>query len=272
MTTTDSTVNLEFKGVDDRWNFVLEHLPAIGKDSSGEGLTYKFRSIDTVLDHLNPLLAAAGVHIIPTRQQFERGSYVTKHGTVMNTVTVTSTWQIRDVEGGFFYAETVGEGSDAGDKATSKAQTMAFKYLLWPALAINSNEDPDGVVVEPAAPVVQTSGLVSTPNQASAQVAQIKQQAGLGNNEEGITEKQGKALWAISGGGKKFSLAAVCSRQFGKAEKDLTKKEASALIDGLNNGSISTSTDTTGTEAVVAAFPGASEIGATPDGYSGEPF
>jgi len=138
--------------VDRRWNWVLDHLPAIGKDSVNKQQGFKYRSIDTVLNHLNPLLAAAGVHIVPVAQTCERDVRSTRSGGSLNVCYITVTWEIRGVDGGVITAQTLGEGTDAGDKATSKAQTMAFKYLLWPSLAIAENEDPDGETVEESAP------------------------------------------------------------------------------------------------------------------------
>jgi hypothetical protein len=138
--------------LDTRWNWVLENLPAIGKDSLNKQQGFKYRSIDTVLDHLNPLFGKAGVHVIPTRQVAYRETRGTRSGGSMNDCYNTVTWEIRDVAGHTMTAETLGEGTDSGDKSTSKAQTMAMKYLLWPSLAIAENEDPDGETVEASTP------------------------------------------------------------------------------------------------------------------------
>lgn len=129
--------------VDERWNKVLAELPAIGKNSVNQQQGFKFRSIDDVLDRLKPLFAKHGVHPVPVRQTADRTDRPTRSGGILNVCYITVDWEIRSVDGDFMTAQTLGEGTDSGDKSTSKAQTMALKYLLWPSLSIATNEDPD---------------------------------------------------------------------------------------------------------------------------------
>ena len=135
--------------VHERWAWVLANLPAIGKDSRNTQQDFKYRGIEAVLNELKPLFGKAGVFVIPARQKAEYGSYTTGRGTLMNTCKIQAMWQIWGVKGDHFTAETVGEASDTFDKGTSKAQTAAFKYLLWPGLAIAyDNVDNDGETPE----------------------------------------------------------------------------------------------------------------------------
>lgn len=129
--------------VHERWNKVLKELPAIGKNRVNQQQGFKFRGVDDVLDKVHPLFGKHGVHVIPTRQASERSQRTTKSGGVIHVVNMTVDWRIWGIEGDSFDAQTEGEGTDSGDKATSKAQTMAFKYLLWPALAVAENEETD---------------------------------------------------------------------------------------------------------------------------------
>lgn len=129
--------------VDQRWNQVLNELPAIGKNSRNQQQGFNYRSIDSVLDKVKPLLGKHGIHVIPVAQVCDRTARTTAKGNQLNVCYMTVEWQIRSVDGDFFTAETCGEGTDSGDKATSKAQTMAFKYLLWPSLAIAENDETD---------------------------------------------------------------------------------------------------------------------------------
>lgn len=274
------------EGIDERWSWVLSHLPAIGKDSRNEQQGFNYRSIDTVLNHLKPLLSAASVHIIPVRQTFERGSYTTGRGTVMQTCTVTSTWQVRSASGDFFEAETVGEGADAGDKATSKAQTMAFKYLLWPALAIASNDDPDGGSVEgegiPGPTRTEQAARVShgesgkqTEHGQSGGTRTDTAPASRGSNNGRevwpISEGQKKAFWAMSGGGQNWNPNRVCLAVYNKQEDELTWKEAKQLLTDISEGRFDprNPVPTAGAEAVAAAFPGAEVVSRVP---GDEPF
>jgi len=128
----------------ERWSWVQSKLPGIGKDSLNEQQKFKFRSIDAVLKEIRPLFGKAGVFVIPARQEARYEERNTRGGGVTHVCKLRAMWQIYGVKGDHFTAETVGESADSFDKGTSKAQTMAFKYLLWPSLAIAENEDPDG--------------------------------------------------------------------------------------------------------------------------------
>jgi hypothetical protein len=132
----------------ERWSWVQDQLPAIGKDSVNKQQGFNYRGIDAVLNKLKPLLGKAGVFIMPARQKATYEQRSTAKGTVMHVCKIDAMWQIHGVGGDHFTAETVGEASDIFDKATSKAQTAAFKYLLWPGLAIAENEDNDGQTPE----------------------------------------------------------------------------------------------------------------------------
>jgi hypothetical protein len=134
--------------VHQRWAQVLADLPAIGKNRTNQQQGFKFRGIDDVLDKVHPLFAKYGVFPVPTGQAATYDERATSKGGVMHVCHITCDWTIYSSLGDYFQAQTLGEGTDAGDKATSKAQTMAFKYLLWPSLAVAENEDPDGITVE----------------------------------------------------------------------------------------------------------------------------
>ena len=136
----------------ERWAWVQSCLPPIPKERKNTQQNFNYRGIDDVLDKGKKLVGKAGVFIMPARQRAEYGSYTTGRGTMMNTCRITCMWQIWGVKGDHMTAETVGEAADAFDKSTSKAQTAAFKYLLWPSLWIAENLDNDGETPEAAVP------------------------------------------------------------------------------------------------------------------------
>lgn len=45
----------------------------------------------------------------------------------------------------FIDIQSTGQGQDSSDKGSGKAQSYAFKYALWRAFAIPSNDDPDQI-------------------------------------------------------------------------------------------------------------------------------
>jgi hypothetical protein len=190
--------------IDQRWNAVLSDLPAIGKDSVNQQQGFKFRSIDTVLTYLNPLLAGYGLHIIPTSQSAVYDSYTTGRGTQMWRCRITVDWEIRSVDGEVIHAQTMGTGTDTGDKETSKAQTMAFKYLLWPATAVADNDDPDGSVPEEGVAHTATALAPQAYEEINGSqipvvpAAQTTRMAPGGGSAATVTDKQGKMLYAMA--------------------------------------------------------------------------
>lgn len=136
------------RSVHERWNAVLARLPGIGKDSQNTQQNFKYRSIDAVLKEAHGLFGEEGVHVVPVAQRPSYGERTTARGTIMVVCYLEVDWKVYGLDGDSFDAQTLGEGVDSGDKATSKAQTMAFKYLLWPTLIVADHEDPDGKAVE----------------------------------------------------------------------------------------------------------------------------
>ena len=114
-------------------------MKSIAKDQTNEGQGFKFRSIETIVGHAKPILAAHEISIVPT-------SSVSRHESVANgkawRAIVEMTWQISHSDGSFVIAAQSGEAVDYGDKSTSKASQMAYKYMLTQTLGIGS-EDAD---------------------------------------------------------------------------------------------------------------------------------
>ncbi len=134
---------------------VLAALPAIGKNQRNQQQGFNFRGIDDVLNALNPLLSEHGVVIVPHRV-VERvaGQRTTAKGGVMYEVGLHVQYRIYGPAGDFIEAEAWGEGTDSGDKATPKAMTGAYKYMLFEAFSISTEEasktDADRHTPEPS--------------------------------------------------------------------------------------------------------------------------
>jgi hypothetical protein len=130
-----------------RWLWVQEHLPGIPKASENKQQGFKYRSIDDVLVKVHRLFSLAGVFVLPARQQAQHVEWPGRNSAI-HVTRLTVDWQIYGANGDWITGQTVGEAADSFDKATSKAQTAAFKYLLWPSLSIADNEDNDGQTPE----------------------------------------------------------------------------------------------------------------------------
>ncbi|MCA1844842.1 MAG: ERF family protein [Actinobacteria bacterium] len=122
---------------------ILKELPAIGKDSENTGLKFSFRSIDAVLNKINPLLGAHGVYVVPRVIDVKVEALAKGRAAV-----VTVEYRFTADDGSEVVAVSVGEGHDWADKAVSKAMTMAFKTCLGQVFAISTEEDPDSDSVQ----------------------------------------------------------------------------------------------------------------------------
>lgn len=127
-------------------NTVQRQLAATGitKNRKNQQQNYNFRGIDDVYNVLSPLLADAGLCILPrmlARVCEERQS--AKGGTLFY-VTVEAEFDFVSVEDGTKHTvKTFGEAMDSGDKATNKAMSAAYKYAAFQAFAIPTEGDND---------------------------------------------------------------------------------------------------------------------------------
>lgn len=130
----------------DRLLRIIEELPAIGKTQRNEQQHFMFRGHDDVMNALNPLLAKWGVFIVPSVLERVAETRTTTRGSTMYEVNLHVRYTFWGLGGDSFTASGWGEGTDMGDKATSKAMTMAFKYVIGQvfALATEDTADPDG--------------------------------------------------------------------------------------------------------------------------------
>lgn len=115
-------------------------------DAGGRGARYKFRGVDRVVEALAPAMRKHGLIMTPNCQSVpEWIPTTTNSGGNSNVVRVLVTYEIRAVEDGSWITLTVpGEAMDTGDKAVSKAMSVAWRTALIQAfnLPIDSPE-PD---------------------------------------------------------------------------------------------------------------------------------
>jgi len=117
-------------------------MKAIEKDQKNQGQNFMFRSIDTIVGHAKPILARNEISIVPASSVSRHEEVTSGQGSKGWRCIVEMTWQISHADGSFIMAAQSGEAVDYGDKSTSKASQMAYKYMLTQALGVGS-EDPD---------------------------------------------------------------------------------------------------------------------------------
>lgn len=135
------------------WSAVMEDVQAIKKGDRNKQQGFNFRGIDAVMNAVGPVLRKHGVTVVPTAEDIRTSSYETKGGTTMYSAVVKVRFTVHGPDGDTIEGATYGEASDAGDKAVSKAHSVAYRTFLLQALTIPTDEpDPDSESHERAAP------------------------------------------------------------------------------------------------------------------------
>jgi hypothetical protein len=122
---------------------VMGDVGAIGKTGENEVDGYKFRKIDDVYNKLQPILAKHSVFFVPSISSSSEEKILTEDGSSRVRVKLTVKYRIFADDGSFIDAVTQGEAIDQSDKATNKALTAAFKYLLIQVFCIAIEGQPD---------------------------------------------------------------------------------------------------------------------------------
>jgi hypothetical protein len=125
---------------------INEVMRAVGYvPQTGKIQGYSYTSESDLIEALRPAMNEAGVICMPRSiVEMRQETYTTKGGSVMNRVTLLIQYAfVHAASGTELLCQTVGEGSDAGDKATAKAMTGALKYALRQTFLIETGDDPD---------------------------------------------------------------------------------------------------------------------------------
>lgn len=118
---------------------VMEDVRYLQKDDhiSFGKTNYKAISEEKVTSKVRESLIKHGLVILPVEQQYQRNG---------NLGIVEVKYKIVDIDTGDSEILTsVGEGADSQDKASGKALTYSYKYLLLRTFAIPTGEDPDKI-------------------------------------------------------------------------------------------------------------------------------
>lgn len=131
---------------------VMADVRAVAKDDRNQAQGFNFRGIDGVLNAVGPALRRHGVVPLPEVLEAHRSAVeVGKNRTLMREVTLRVRYRFVGPDGDHVDAVVEAEALDAGDKATSKAMSVAFRTALLQVLAIPTHEpDPDSQSYERA--------------------------------------------------------------------------------------------------------------------------
>lgn len=125
---------------------VMEDIKAVGKDALNKTQGFKYRSIDAVMNALNPAMIKHKIFCAPEVIEQIREERTTGKGSTLIYSVCKIKYRFFTVDGSYVDAVVVGEGMDSGDKSTNKAMSVAFKYACFQTFCIpteNLIDDPD---------------------------------------------------------------------------------------------------------------------------------
>ncbi len=132
---------------------IMSEVKSIGKDRVNEQQRFKFRGIDDVYNHVQPLFAKHGVFpAIQQKGEMKREEGSTKSGGIMYRMRAVYDVHFYAQDGSFVTVTLEAEGMDSADKGTNKCHSVAHKYALLTLLMIPTEDiaEPDAVTPESA--------------------------------------------------------------------------------------------------------------------------
>lgn len=122
---------------------VMTNVNAIAKGRKNAQQGFAFRGIDDVMNELHPIMAAAGLFVVPTVLHEERSQGTTSRGGPMFYTRLTIKFTFYAQDGSSLDAVVIGEAMDSGDKASNKALSVGLKYALLQVFCIPTEDDKD---------------------------------------------------------------------------------------------------------------------------------
>lgn len=120
----------------------------IGKTSQANtgAANYRFRGIDAAMNEMSPILVNNGITVTPRYSDLNVTERAKDGGKFTRFVTIKGSFTFAAEDGSSVTAEAYGEAMDSGDKATIKAQSVAFRTVLFqqfivPLMAMDTELD-----------------------------------------------------------------------------------------------------------------------------------
>lgn len=118
----------------------------VGKDKeTTSGPKFTYRSFESVINAVAPLLDRHGIMLVPRVLSRERWSQATRSGGSTDFCLLEMEFTFFAQDGSFVIASSVGQAMDSSDKAATKAQTVALRIALCNLfnLAYEEMQDPE---------------------------------------------------------------------------------------------------------------------------------
>lgn len=123
---------------------VMRDVKAVKKEGFNNFGRYNFRGIDDVLNAVGPVFQKHGVVPKPEVTDYRREAVKTTDGKVMTSVVLRMNVHFTGPANDVLTATVWGEAFDCGDKATTKAHSVALRTAILQTLCLPTQEpDPD---------------------------------------------------------------------------------------------------------------------------------
>ncbi|OLT55837.1 hypothetical protein BJF89_13705 [Corynebacterium sp. CNJ-954] len=133
----------EKMNVDEAITAVMRDVTHLGKNQKNSHQGFNFRGIDDVMNIVGPSMRKHGLKTYTRVLDKETGEKPTKNS-VAKTVDLTVEVVWRGPDGSEIVSSVAAESFDSGDKATTKAMSVALRTSYLQTLCLPTNEpDPD---------------------------------------------------------------------------------------------------------------------------------
>lgn len=126
---------------------VMEDVGVVEKNDTNKQQGFKYRSIDAVMNALNPAMIKNKIFCTPEiLEQTREERQAARSGNNMIYSVCKIRYRFFALDGSYVDAVVIGEGMDIGDKASNKALSAGFKYACFQTFCIPTEElmsDPD---------------------------------------------------------------------------------------------------------------------------------
>ncbi len=162
---------------------VMAAVRAVGKHDYNQGQKFNFRGIDAVLNAVGPALRDVGIVPKPDYDDPKITYLESKDGKRQVHVVIGARFEFLGPAGDSETVHVFGEAMDTGDKAISKAASVAFRTALIQTLALPTDEpDPDASSYDIA---TASAPDEDSPSVLRARIAEVVQAKGWTLEEAG---------------------------------------------------------------------------------------
>ena len=155
-------------------NLIYKKIPVImwkigdiGKDRTNKIQNYQFRGIDDMYNALNQHLTEEKVFFTSEILSTEREERESKNGGTLIYSVITMKFTAYAEDWSNVSSTTVGEAMDSGDKSMNKAMSTAYKYALMQIFCIPTEDDKDTENSSPEPKPKAKTQTVDTPTGAT---------------------------------------------------------------------------------------------------------